>query len=675
MNGDGCADIVVGAYCYDNGQADEGRAFVYLGSANGLPSSPNWTAESDQADAHFGIRVGTAGDVNGDGYSDVVISAPHYDNGQTDEGRAYVYYGGPSTLSATPAWSKTSDQADSFFGDDVGMAGDVNGDGFSDVFVAAHNYDNGQTDEGVVFVYHGSKNGLGLIPNWSAESDKADAIFGISAGTAGDVNGDGYSDIVVGAYRYNGGVDEYYGRVYVYHGSASGLNTVADWSASGQCSYCNFGASVGNAGDVNGDGFSDIIIAENGYDNGTSLNVGKVYIYYGSSGGLSQNPNWEYEGDTEQAYLGSKVESAGDVNGDGYSDIIIGNARYNNWQGRMFVFHGSSTGLSNTPDWTAYGEEEGAYFSHDVDSAGDIDGDGFSDVIVGAPHQTIGGVANRGRAYAFYGSSNGLNQSPGWTKDGSGLRFAEKVGTAGDVNNDGYSDIILNHVGPVEAYLFLGSSTGLSDSADWSGPNSYLVRTAGDVNGDGYSDVITGWREYNSFYGGTFLYLGNATPGLSLTPQQRQPDDSAPIDHFGLSEKSNRILLSALARTPYGRSQVKLEWEVKPYGTKFDGIGTERSDNWMDTDVLGATIAETAGSLTKGTRYHWRMRMMYHPATTPCQQYSRWFTSPANIFLTSVNSESPEITGQSFLSTNEGVPIEITLDDLTVEDPDSSYSG
>jgi hypothetical protein len=218
VNGDGYADVIVGAPYYANGQTDEGRASVYHGSASGLSITAKWTAESDQADAKFGNAVATAGDVNGDGFADVIVGAPNYDNGQTDEGRASVYHGSAGGLSATPNWTSESDQDSAKFGNSVAIAGDVNGDGYADVIVGAPNYDNGQTDEGRVFVYHGSASGLSTTANWTAESDQASAYFGYSVATAGDVNGDGYADVIVGAPNYdNGQADE--GRAFVYYGN------------------------------------------------------------------------------------------------------------------------------------------------------------------------------------------------------------------------------------------------------------------------------------------------------------------------------------------------------------------------------------------------------------------------------------------------------------------------
>ena len=182
-----------------------------------LVTSPSWTAESDQAVAWFGSSVGTAGDVNGDGYSDVIVGARLYDNGQADEGRAFVYHGAAAGLSSTAGWTAEGDQAEAWFGTSVGTAGDVNGD--SDVIVWANRYDNGETDEGRAFVYHGAAAGLSATAGWTAESDQANAFFGISVGTAGDVNGDGYSDVIVGACLYDSGqTDE--GRAFLFLGVA-----------------------------------------------------------------------------------------------------------------------------------------------------------------------------------------------------------------------------------------------------------------------------------------------------------------------------------------------------------------------------------------------------------------------------------------------------------------------
>jgi hypothetical protein len=183
-----------------------------------LALSPAWTAESDQASALFGGSAGTAGDVNGDGYADVIVGAREFTNGQTNEGRAYVYLGSSSGLAMAAAWTVESDQASALLGNSVGTAGDVNGDGYADVIVGTYLYDGGFTDEGRASVYLGSASGLSLTPAWTAGGGQATATLGFSVSTAGDVNGDGYADVIVGAPTYdNGQFDE--GRAFVYYGN------------------------------------------------------------------------------------------------------------------------------------------------------------------------------------------------------------------------------------------------------------------------------------------------------------------------------------------------------------------------------------------------------------------------------------------------------------------------
>ena len=152
--------------------------------------------------------MGTAGDVNGDGYADVIVGADSYDNGQGNEGAAWVYLGSAAGLSATAAWMAEGNQASAWFGHSVGTAGDVNGDGYADVIVGARWYSNGQASEGAAFVYLGSAAGLGAAAAWTGEGNQEGAYFGHSVGTAGDVNGDGYADVIVGAPDYDNGSHE-----------------------------------------------------------------------------------------------------------------------------------------------------------------------------------------------------------------------------------------------------------------------------------------------------------------------------------------------------------------------------------------------------------------------------------------------------------------------------------
>ena len=636
VNGDGYGDVIVGAYEYDNGETDEGRAFVYHGSATGLSTSPAWTAESDQAGARFGFSVGTAGDVDGDGYSDVIVGAPYYDNGEAYEGRAFVYHGAATGLSTSPAWTAESGQAGARFGFSVGTAGDVDGDGYSDVIVGAYRYDNGQTDEGRATVYHGSSTGLSTSAAWTAESDQADAYFGVSVGTAGDVNGDGYSDVIVGAYRYdNGETNE--GRATVYHGAATGLSTSAAWTAESDQANARFGVSVGTAGDVNGDGYSDVIVGAYLYD-GDETNEGRAFVYHGAATGLSTSAAWTAESDQADAYFGRSVGTAGDVNGDGYSDVIVGAYRYDGGQtdeGRATVYHGAATGLSTSAAWTAESDQADAYFGISVGTAGDVNGDGYSDVIVGA-YRYDGGQTDEGRATVYHGSSTGLTTGAAWTaeSDQADAYFGASAGTAGDVNGDGYSDVIVGayrydngQTDEGRATVYHGAATGLSTSAAWTAESDqanayfgYSVGTAGDVNGDGYSDVIVGAYLYDNGdtdEGHAFVYYGNGGDGLHLLPRQRRSDGAAPIAHLGISDSGTAFQLRLIGRMPLGREDVRLQWQVAPLGTLITATNVISGvSGWTDVLTTGVDISQPVAGLAPGTPYHWARA----PALSPRQR-------------------------------------------------------
>jgi hypothetical protein len=188
VNGDGYDDVLIGAWRYDNGQTDEGRAYLYMGSASGLAAIPAWTAESDQASALFGIALATAGDLDGDGYDDVVVSASSYDAGQTDEGRAWVYAGSAAGLSPTATWMAEGDQAVASFGSAVATrAGDVNNDGIDDLIVGAAQYDQTYIDGGAVFIYHGIQGNRPPVA-------EANGPYTVAEGSSVTLDGSGSSD-------------------------------------------------------------------------------------------------------------------------------------------------------------------------------------------------------------------------------------------------------------------------------------------------------------------------------------------------------------------------------------------------------------------------------------------------------------------------------------------------
>ena len=434
VNGDGYADMIVGAPDYSNGQSGEGAVFVYYGSSSGLRATHDWKVESNQADAAFGTSVASAGDVNGDGIDDVIIGAPGYANGGANAGAVFVYYGSkPAGLSANPSsgtgpslqpgWKVVFSQSEANFGTSVATAGDVNNDGVDDVIVGAPDYTRdpvNQVSQGAAFVYHGSKpNGLSQEHDWKVEADKANAVFGTSVATAGDVNGDGYADVIIGAPGYTNDHSKE-GAAFVYHGSKeNGLSTTADWRVESNQTEASLGWAVASAGNVNGDDYDDVIIGAPWYDNGQT-SEGAVLVYHGSKSGLSTvlssptgpipNPDWRVESDQENAGLGWSVATAGDVNKDGYAEVIVGAPWYRNGQtdrGAAFVYHGSASGLNSTFNWSSESNQENSYFGYSVATAGDVNKDGYSDVVIGAPWYDAGENSESGAAFLYHGGSDG----------------------------------------------------------------------------------------------------------------------------------------------------------------------------------------------------------------------------------------------------------------------------
>ena len=542
VNGDTISDIIVGAPHWSNGYTHEGAVFVYLGSPSGPLASPDWTAQGRRTNAELGWSVASAGDVNGDGYSDIIAGAPRYDDGEANEGHGFVWHGSAAGLGAagTPSnadWLAESNTAgiasDTNFGTSVGMAGDVNGDGYSDVAIgdAYHNR---------AYAWFGSSTGLGASgtpanADWMVEDPQASADFGRSVATAGEVNGDGYSDVVVGARVYdNGQTNE--GKVFVYHGSSTGLPTTANWSKEENQTGSYFGWSAGTAGDVNGDGYGDLIVGAPGWEN-DEANEGRVFVYFGSSSGLGASAAWTYETDQSEAWLGVAAATAGDVNGDGYSDVVAGAYAFDvaplGNEGAAFAFHGGPAGLANS-GWNDECDQPGADYGFSVASAGDVNGDSISDIIIGAGSFDNGGV-NEGRAFVYHGSVNGPGTTPNWYagSNQAGAQLGMSVASAGDVNGDGYSDVIVGAMtydndlsDEGSAFVWLGSATGLGDpgtpaNADWSAEIHQTssrfgqsVASAGDVNGDGYSDVIIGARWYLYDFemeGSVFVWYGSAS--------------------------------------------------------------------------------------------------------------------------------------------------------------------
>jgi len=622
VNGDGFADVVVGAY-------GANKSYVYFGSTTGLSATAAWTGTGATGN-NYGYCVAPAGDVNGDGFSDVIIGATGI---SSNAGAAYIYTGSAAGALTTAGWTVTGATAEKGF--NVACAGDVNADGYSDVLVGVSGVPfplGGTAFAGGAYLYKGSATGLSTVASWHITGTTS-SNYGSVAG-AGDVNGDGYSDVIVGA----SGANTYTGAAYLYYGNSTGLSTTAAWTGAGPSTYSNYGYSVGSAGDVNGDGYSDIIVGT--YAVGG--NAGAAYVYYGRSSAPATTASWSSTG-AAGSYYGASVAGVGDVNGDGFTDVMVGAPGTGNYNGTAYLYYGRAVGLATTAAWTKSGTVS-SLLGISVAAAGDINGDGFSDVVIGAAGLPGGGVA--GAAFVYNGGAAGLGTGASWsfTTAATNTEYGWSVASAGDVNGDGYSEIIVGAYGAGSnagaAYMYYGSPTGVSATASWTvtgAANSYFggsVASAGDVDGDGYGDVMTGPYGAASSAASATLYSGNANASNDAgSVQLWNTNLTTPLSAANMSAQTFGASMRPVSFI--GRINGKLVWDVQKNGLSFSKPGTAITNSavtngaqsaWTSiTGGIGAGIIKTAVLKASGKQNKIRMRLRYSLITAVTGQvYGPW---------------------------------------------------
>ncbi|MFG0316136.1 MAG: integrin alpha [Planctomycetota bacterium JB042] len=499
-------------------------------AAPAIAQTPLHTFTGDSPFDEFGEAVDGAGDVDNDGHDDLIVGAHWDDESGVNVGSARVFSGKDGSILHTFYGSAANDQ----LGRAVSGAGDVNNDGFADVIAATPLADVLGNDAGTARVWSG-KDGAVLH---TFHGDSAGDGLGFSVSEAGDVDGDGFDDVVVGAYRDSvtfgaaGSVFVFSGKdgttLHAFHG-----DFYQDW----------LGSSVSGAGDVNGDGFADVVggapVANEPGLGAAGADAGMVRVWSGKDGAAL----FTFYGDSYGHELGTSVGGAGDVNGDGRDDVIAGAPEANSAAGYARVWSGADGAVLHTFVGTLNAGRVGSQ----VAGAGDVDGDGRSDVIVGAPWDGVVGANGYGTVRIHSGQTGATLATV--TGKFGGEFLGDTLGAAGDVDADGVPDFVVgSNMAAGAAFVLSGGNV----------PPAHPPFGAGCAGSLGTAPILS--------------LVGSSAAGGHLT---------LTVDHLGASNAPG-VLLGGLAETslPAGCGcsllvqpvVLQLPLALDPFGMLFAGF-------------------------------------------------------------------------------------------------------
>jgi Ca2+-binding RTX toxin-like protein len=625
-----------------------------------LDGTNGFRLDGEAQSGFSGLWVSAAGDINADGFGDILIGSP----GQySKRGASHLVYGDASGFAPTielaflngaDGFEMSGELTEDYSGHSVLGAGDVNGDGLDDILISAPRRDNAGFNAGACYLVFGTTSGfagtvflssLNGVPGFEIGGEWSQAFAGGTI-SAGDVNGDGLNDIVIGSSGLSGyGIAP--GSTHVIFGTTAGfapnlnLGTLSGpdgFEIVGETSHDRFGRSVCAAGDINGDGYDDLVIGAY-WSNVNANKAGSAYVVFGQPSvpsatfevsSLNGANGFQINGEAAIDYTGYVV-SMGDFNGDGYDDMLMGAlARDINGAnaGAAYVVFGQASGfganlnlftLNGTDGFEINGETAGDRFGVCVSVAGDVNGDGYDDILVGADFRN----SRDGAAYVIFGKASGfaanldvssLDGTNGFRINGDGGRFGQFVSGAGDVNGDGFDDIIVgalnffdgaNSVG-ASYVVFGGDFTGAVDATGTAGSDSltgdesanvYVVGLGDDtLDGAGGADVLkggtgndwlTGGAGNDHLFGGLgFDIVSYRFDSAAVSVDLRTGRASGASAGADLLDEIEGIAGSTFGDTLNGAGESELLSGAEGNDTITGGAGGDKLDGGSGNDVL-----------------------------------------------------------------------------------------